>query len=151
MLRSGWSRKKTFELGRRSSQNSGRYLFTLHAEYKMNEYHLSRQRVTRVIRSPKRTEEGIVPDTVAVMQPGSTKRVNGKEIWTQEIWVMYKVNSKTNSPAGGQKSKLESILNQPQLKIISTWRYPGVSPERDPIPAEILREIEGWNSIEEEA
>lgn len=158
MLRGGWSRKKTFELGRRSSQNLGRYLFTLHALYKMNEYHLSRQRVTRVIRSPRRTEEGIVPDTVAVMQPSSTKRVNGKETWTQEIWVMYKVNSKKNPPAGGKSSKLEnqkikfeSMLTQPQLKIISTWRYPGVSPERDPIPVEILREIEGWNSMEEEA
>lgn len=150
MFRSGWSRKKIQSKEGRPSMNSGCYLFTLHADYKMREYHLSRQRVTRVIRSPKRTEEGIVPDTVAVMQPSSTKRMNGKETWTQEIWVMYKVNSKFNPPAGGKSSKLEGILNQPQLKIISCWRYPGVSPERDPIPLDILREIEGWNSIEEE-
>ena len=146
MLRSGWSRNKIQNKKGRPSMNSGRYLFTLHADYKMREYHLSRQRVTRVIRSPRRTEEGIVPDTVAVMQPSSTKRMNGKEIWTQEIWVMYKINSKLKN----KSSKLESILNQPQLKIISCWRYPGVSPERDPIPEEILREIEGWNSMEEE-
>lgn len=146
MLRGGWSRNKMQNKKGRPSMNSGRYLFTLHAEYKIREYHLSRQRVTRVIRSPRRTEEGIVPDTVAVMQPSSTKKVQGKEIWTQEIWVMYKINSRSNN----KSSKLESILNQPQLKIISCWRYPGVSPQRDPIPAEILREIEGWNSIEEE-
>lgn len=150
MLRSGWSRNKIQNKEGRPSMNSGRYLFTLHAEYKIREYHLSRQRVTRVIRSPRRTEEGIVPDTVAVMQPSSTKRVQGKEIWTQEIWVMYKIHSKSNPVAGGKSSKMASILNQPQLKIISCWRYPGVSPERDPIPAEILREIEGWNSIEED-
>lgn len=27
------------------------------------------------------------------------------------------------------------------LRIISVWRYPGTSPERDPIPAEILEEL----------
>jgi len=27
------------------------------------------------------------------------------------------------------------------LRIISAWKYPGESPERDPIPAEILQEI----------
>ena len=27
------------------------------------------------------------------------------------------------------------------LRVISVWRYPGTSPERDPIPAEILEEI----------
>jgi hypothetical protein len=27
------------------------------------------------------------------------------------------------------------------LRIISVWRYPGTSPERDPIPSEILEEL----------
>ena len=71
------------------------------------------------------------------MQPASTKRLNGKETWSQELWVMYRVM------ASGKltKSKLEKALNQSELKIISAWRYPGVSPERDPIPADILQEI----------
>ncbi len=116
---------------------SGRYQFTLHSEYKMREYHLSRQRVIRIIRSPHRTETGIVENTVAVMQPASTKRVNGKETWSQELWVMYKVMGQGKLT----KSKLEKALNQSELKIISAWRYPGVSPERDPIPSEILQEI----------
>lgn len=103
----------------------------------MREYHLSRQRVIRIIRAPHRTEVGIVENTVAVMQPASTKRVNGKETWTQELWVMYKVISETTLT----KSKLEKALNQSELKIISAWRYPGISPERDPIPSDILREI----------
>lgn len=131
---SGWKRKapKTLAAGK-----TGRYYFTLHSEYKMREYHLSRQRVIRIIRSPRRTETGIVENTVAVMQPASTKKVGGKETWTQELWVMYKVLGQGKLT----KSKLEKALNQSELKIISAWRYPGVSPERDPIPSEILQEI----------
>lgn len=131
---SGWKRKapKTLAAGK-----TGRYHFTLHSEYKMREYHLSRQRVIRIIRSPRRTETGIVENTVAVMQPASTKRTNGKETWTQELWVMYKVLGQGKLT----KSKLEQALNQSELKIISAWRYPGVSPERDPIPSDILQEI----------
>lgn len=131
---SGWKRKAPKML---AAGKSGRYHFTLHSEYKMREYHLSRQRVIRIIRSPRRTETGIVENTVAVMQPASTKRINGKETWTQELWVMYKVLGQGKLT----KSKLEQALNQSELKIISAWRYPGVSPERDPIPSEILQEI----------
>lgn len=104
----------------------------------MREYHLSRQRVIRIIRSPKRREVGIIENTIAVMQPASTKRIGTKEIWTQELWVMYKVNADSKL----SKSKLEQVLNQAELKIISAWRYPGVSPKRDPIPSDILREIQ---------
>ncbi len=142
MLSGGWGRAKkpkTLAAGK-----SGRYHFTLHSEYKMREYHLSRQRVIRIIRSPRRTETGIVENTVAVMQPASTKRTNGKETWTQELWVMYKVLGQGKLT----KSKLEQALNQSELKIISAWRYPGVSPERDPIPSEIIREIEAWSEGE---
>ncbi len=129
-----------------SAGKTGRYYFTLHSEYKMREYHLSRQRVIRIIRSPKRREVGILENTIAVMQPASMKRVGNKEAWTQELWVMYKVNADSKL----SKSKLEQILNQAELKIISAWRYPGVSPKRDPIPSDILREIEnrGENSDE---
>lgn len=112
----------------------------------MREYHLSRQRVIRIIRSPRRTEVGIVENTIAVMQPASTKRVGNKETWTQELWVMYRVNSQSKL----SKSKLTQLLNQAELKIISAWRYPGVSPKRDPIPSDILREIANRDESEEE-
>jgi hypothetical protein len=42
----------------------------------------------------------------------------------QEIWAMYKPVKKLN-----------------QIKVITAWRYPGKSPERNPIPQEILEEI----------
>lgn len=110
------------------------YYFTRHSEYKMQQYRLSPQRIRSVIRNPKRREEGIIPNTVGVMQPASIKKVTGKparpgepgrsggETWTQEIWCLYKVSK-------GQK------------KIISAWRYPGISPKRDPIPEDILQEL----------
>lgn len=129
-----------------SAGKTGRYYFTLHSEYKMREYHLSRQRVIRIIRSPKRQEVGIVENTIAVMQPAGNVSRNqaDKPAWSQEIWVMYKVVA----PKKLSKSKLEAVLNQSELKIISAWRYPGVSPKRDPIPSDILREIEAYTEEE---
>lgn len=131
--------------GQKAKKNSGPYIFTLHAEYKMREYHLSRQRVIRVIRNPKRKEIGIVENTIAVMQPASLHHKNGKETWTQELWVMYVIPS---AGKRSKKNKLESLLTKPQMRIISAWRYPGVSPKRDPIPEGILQEIADWHSME---
>ena len=33
------------------------------------------------------------------------------------------------------------VLGEKKIKVITAWRYPGKSPERDPIPSEILAEI----------
>jgi len=85
--------------------------WTNHAKAKMKFYKLSAQRVLRVLHSPRRTEEGVAPKTVAVMQPGSVKASGQKEIWSQEIWVMFQ-----DSPTA--------------RKIISCWRYPGMTKPR---------------------
>lgn len=37
---------------------------------------------------------------------------------------------------------LRRICGLKRIKIITAWRYPGKSPERDPIPQEVLREIQ---------
>ncbi|HEY5220802.1 MAG TPA: hypothetical protein VIJ29_01460 [Candidatus Paceibacterota bacterium] len=87
--------------------------WTLHARAKMNHYRLSPSRVRHVLHSPKRIEEGVAPKTVAMMQPVSMKLVGRKESWTQEIWVMVQ------DAAGGVR------------KVISAWRYPGVTKPRD--------------------
>ncbi len=84
----------------------------------MRHYRLTESRIKRIIRYPVRTEEGIIEGAVACMQPADGKNYT-------EIWVLYVLSGTANK----------------QIKIISTWRYPGKSPERDPIPAEILREI----------
>src|SRR3972149_3754587 len=94
-----------------------KYLWTRHVTDKMRFYNLSPNRVKRVIRAPQRVEEGIVEDTVAAMQVGSSKR-------RQEIWVMYRPN-------------------RGKIRVITAWRYPGKSPERNPVPEEFLEEVGG--------
>ena len=114
------------------------YFWTEHAKFKLRQYNLSQQRIKRVLRFPKRIEEGIVKNTVAVMQPTLAKIKSGKEIWNQEIWAMYQIKSKAES----LKSKLQTKNHkQKTIHIISVWRYPGVSPKNNPIPKEILEEI----------
>ncbi len=138
-----------------------KYQWTRHSLYKMRQYGLSPQRVTRVIRNPERTEEGIVPKTIVVMQPASVKYKNFKKTWSQEIWVMYQLRRAGNpkseilNPKQISKSKFQNLQTphpalsplgrggKGKIKIISAWRYPGISPKNNPIPEEILREIKG--------
>ncbi|MCX6765363.1 MAG: hypothetical protein NT136_00090 [Candidatus Moranbacteria bacterium] len=120
-----------------------KYQWTQHSAYKMRQYGLSAQRVIRVIRNPQRIEEGIVEKTIAVMQPASIKYKNFKKTWSQEIWVMYQLHETRNMKHETRKANKLTKLIPKKLKIISAWRYPGVSPQKNPIPEEILREIEG--------
>lgn len=129
---------------------SDKYQWTQHAQWKMRQYGLSPQRVIRVIRNPERTEEGIVEKTIACMQRASTNKKSG------EIWCMYQIKNhkNTNNTKHKQKTKSENTNSKAELlmklkaneakklKIISAWRYPGVSPKNNPIPEEILNEIE---------
>lgn len=152
------ARERFLERQKKKASGTGQYVFTLHSQYKMKQYGLSEQKVRGVIRNPRRREEGIVKNTVAVMQPVSSKTVNGKDVWKQEVWVMYVVKSKGGSQkaktitkrvipseAGGSREIVSGIS---QLKIISAWRYPGISPKRNPIPDEILRELEDGSILE---
>ena len=70
-----------------------------------------------------------------------------QEKWSQEIWVMYQTkNQKSKNKVTTQNLKLKDLQDKINLNkkitIISAWRYPGVSPKNNPIPTEILREIE---------
>lgn len=102
--------------------------WTKHAKTKMRFYKLSEQRIKRVLNSPKRTEEGIAPNTAAMMQPAFIKTSKHKPTWSQEIWIMI------------QKTKRKSP-NANRIKIISAWRYPGMTNPGDPLPEEILNEL----------
>jgi hypothetical protein len=92
--------------------------WTSHARAKMNHYRLSPARVRRVLHSPKRTEEGIAPNTIAMMQPSSMKSATS---WTQEIWVMFQDSKEGRT-------------------VISAWRYPGVTKPRGEIRAFLKKE-----------
>ncbi len=98
-------------------------IWTRHSEKKLKQYQLSKSRILRVIKKPYRIEEGIAPKTIALMVPAKIKKINNKKTWKQEIWTMI------------QKSK-------DGLKIISAWRYPGISPQENPIPYEIISELQ---------
>ncbi|MEK7673839.1 MAG: hypothetical protein AAB371_01410 [Patescibacteria group bacterium] len=102
--------------------------WTNHSKAKMSFYGLSESRVKRVLRTPKRVEEGVAENTIALMQPPSIKKRDGKEMWTQEIWVMIQKR--------GEK-----------LRIISAWRYPGKSSEKNPIPKEIIDDLKSEGII----
>ncbi|MFA6437310.1 MAG: hypothetical protein WC242_04040 [Candidatus Paceibacterota bacterium] len=89
-------------------KNDDATVWTTHVIEKMIYYGLSENKVRNVLWRPARTEEGIAPDTIAVMQPyGSSKK-------PKEIWVMY-----------------QNFTHQNKKKrcIISAWRYPAVSPK----------------------
>ena len=100
-----------------------KYIWTQHAQMKLRHYRLTEARVKRVIRYPSRIEESIVAGAVACMQPSEGKQYS-------EVWVMYVL---LNAKRKEKKIK--------QMKIITAWRYPGKSPERDPVPQDILQEI----------
>jgi exopolysaccharide biosynthesis protein len=123
--------------------------WTHHAHKKMAYYRLSEARVRRVMNSPKRVEEGVAPKTVAMMQPTALKGsasgvrvgalnftwnakkaaapLKAKPAWSQEIWVMVQ-----DIPTG--------------RKIISAWRYPGVSKVRGEIAGIMKKEYQSYMS-----
>ena len=118
-------------------KNDGKYFWTQHVARKMMFYGLSADRIKRVIRSPGRVEDGVAPDTIAVMQPS----VNKKN--PTEIWVMYQQKVKNEKP------KRQNFEKDNRKIIISAWRYPGVSPvgKAIPIPADILEELKNEGVI----
>ncbi len=117
-------------------KNDAKYHWTNHVSQKMIYYGLSADRVKRVIRSPHRSEKGIAPETIAVMQPGKTTsaKIGQPATWKEEIWVMYAVR--------GGKTKTVNLVPRKKI-IITAWRYPGKSPVREaiPIPNDILEEL----------
>lgn len=98
-------------------ENTKEIYWTRHVKEKMRYYGIGEGRLRRILRSPQRKEHGIALNTIALMQSAGTKKLT-------EIWLMYQLV--------GQKKKM-----------ISAWRYPGVSPigKSIPIPDDILEEL----------
>lgn len=144
----GWERKKyinkfMFKL----PKDDLKYQWTNHVKDKMVYYGISESLIKRIVRFPKRIEEGIAPKTTAVMQSGSNKKK------PSEIWVMYQeigqrpISGDKRQETSNKKFKNLSLgrlsLVSPRMRIISAWRYPGISPigRKIPIPEEILQEL----------
>ena len=124
-------------------KNSEQFVWTNHSIDKMRQYGLSEQRVRSVLHTPKRKEEGIAPNTSAVMQSTGTKKN------PTEVWVMYQeINPK--SETRNPKESFNSQFSIPKKRrIISTWRYPGISPIRTvpEIPDEVWAILDGNDDI----
>lgn len=112
-------------------KDNEKYSWTNHVKDKMVYYGISESLIRRIVRHPTRVEEGIAPGTSAAMQPTQNKKNPA------EVWVMYQRVKKKSDPDN-------TLGLQPKLRIISAWRYPGISPKRTqiPIPDEMLMEIE---------
>ena len=105
----------------------------------MRQYGLSKQKLMGVLRKPERKEKGIVPGTTAVMKTNKIffkeKKISLNNAWRAskkapgEIWIMYR-----------DVKKRDEV---PMRKIISVWRYPGISKpgEEIPIPEDIRQEL----------
>jgi len=109
--------------------------WTDHSLIKMRQYGLSKTKLLNILRKPERMEVGIVPGTTAVMQTNkkynkirqlslSNKKWSSQKKSPGEVWLMYK--------------DVKDLR-----RVISAWRYPGVSKpgEEIPIPRDIRREI----------
>ena len=108
------------------SQQYRKIYWTDHSKLKMRQYGISKTKVLSVLAKPDRREQSIVPGTEAVMRTNilfSTAKIKKP---SGEIWLMY-----------------QDIKNKGLRKIISAWRYPGISKpgEEIPIPEEIRREL----------
>ena len=120
-------------------KNDSKYLWTNHVKDKMVYYRISESLIKIIVRFPKRKEEGIAPSTTAVMQSAGNRKSK------HEIWVMYQeINAKLETKSAEETLKNVLLGNTPKIRIISTWRYPGVSQagKKIPIPDEILQELE---------
>lgn len=106
--------------------------WTEHSKTKMRQYGLSKTKLTNLLYKPERKEGGIVPGTTAVMKTNKSYS-HAKNLSTSsrrvkktpgEVWLMYK-----------------DVKDE--RKIISAWRYPGISKpgENIPIPEDIRQEI----------
>jgi hypothetical protein len=115
--------------------NFRKLVWTQHSEIKMKQYGLSKSKVSSILRNPERKEQGIVPGTAAAMRTNKIlfkqKQITVAGAWQKprkapgEIWLMYKDVNQNNSLTGAK----EAIR-----KIISAWRYPGISKPGDEIP-----------------
>ena len=116
------------------AQNYKKLSWTQHSQIKMKQYGLSKQKLLGILYKPERKEKGIAPGTTAVMKTNKIffkeKRITLSNAWKKpkkapgEIWIMYK--------------NIKDFR-----KIISAWRYPGISKpgEEIPIPEEIRQEL----------
>jgi|SRR3989344_2679281 len=123
--------------------------WTQHSQLKMRQYGLSKTKLLNMLYKPERKEVGVAPGTLAVMKTNKKFTNKTKPLlkskWGNphkapgEIWLMYK---DTNPSTGS---------GQAIRKVISAWRYPGITKPGGPVPVpqHILNEIESDGEIKD--
>jgi hypothetical protein len=108
----------------KSIQNDKQYFWTKHVRYKLFYYALGPNLIKKVLRKAERREKGIAPNTIAVMMRKDSQKTK------KEVWVMIQKRKKSK-----------------QIKIISAWIYPGVSPQGKDIyiPEDVWEELNKEN------
>jgi hypothetical protein len=113
-------------------KQSQQIFWTQHAQRKLIFYKLSKQRILRIINYPQRVEEGIAHGTIAMMQRAGTKKN------PYEIWVMLIILEKSRNKKQAEINNFSnSCIN---LKIISAWKYPGITKPQSQLTIDILRQ-----------
>jgi len=108
--------------------------WTEHSKIKMRQYGLSKQKLSGILHKPERKEKGIVLGTTAVMK-------------TNKIFFKEKITTLSNAWKKPKKAPGEIWIMYKDVKdfrkIISAWRYPGISKpgEEIPIPMDIRQEL----------
>jgi len=104
-----------------------RYMaWTKHVAKKMMFYGLSASKVKSILSRYDRKEDGVAPNTIAVMKKSGSKKN------PQELWAMYQ-----------DKVAMQDGIKNIRRVIIAAWRYPGISKpkEKIPIPEDVLRDL----------
>ena len=127
--------------------NFRKLFWTEHSKIKMRQYGLSKQKLLGILYKPERKEQGIVSGTMAVMR--TNKKFGNKTVplfkeKTQPA--SAKASAWRRKPAPGEiwlMFRDVKMAMVPTRKIISAWRYPGISKpgEAIPIPDDIKNEI----------
>ncbi len=118
-------------------KDDSKYQWTRHVLDKMRYYGISESIIKRIIRFPRRIEEGIAENTVAAMQTTTSKK------HPQEIWIMYQNKKGISTHKGNEQLRAMLSQSSPKKIIISAWRFPGVSPVGKPIyiPEDVLEDL----------
>ena len=114
-------------------------VWTQHSEIKLKQYGLSKSKISSIIRKPERIEDGIVPGTIVMMR---TNKVFNNTTFRKSLRLDLKVRTKF-TPFKQKNAPGEIWVMYKDArgsrKIISCWRYPGVTKpgEQIPIPEDI--------------
>lgn len=126
--------------------------WTEHSKIKMRQYGLSKTKLINLLYKPERKEGGIVPGTTAVMKTNRVSRnLPAHKIFFQKSLVDNKRGKfhYTAKRAPGEVWLMFKDVKD-QRKIISAWRYPGVTKPGDqiPIPEDIRKELMSGREFE---